>query len=191
MGTSLVYNPASFSIAHFFFRSRAFATSLGSTAGSVGGTVFPLMLRHLFPLVGFTWAIRILGLVAAGLLLLSTLLVRSRLPAKRGQSIWPDLRIFANPTFALMTAGVFLIELALFVTQAYISSYAIHEGVNRRFSYELLSIMNASSFLSRLLSGWTADRAGRFNVVRFSLIAFLPSLFSDLFNLLTPFLRLS
>lgn len=79
--------------------------------------------------------------------------------------MWPDFRIFGDVTFALTTAGVFFIEWGLFVPLSFISSYALANGVNTTFSYQLLAILNAGSVFGRAVPGYVADRLGRFNTM--------------------------
>ncbi|KAL8654754.1 MAG: hypothetical protein Q9226_003302, partial [Calogaya cf. arnoldii] len=165
VGTSLIFTPAVGSIAHFFCRRRGAATGLAATGGSFGGIIFPLMLEALFPKVGFAWSVRLLALIFLVLLIVANLLIRTRLPPKVGGNMWPDFRIFRDVTFALTTAGVFFIEWGLFVPLSFISSYALANGVNTTFSYQILAILNASSVFGRAMPGYVADRLGRFNTM--------------------------
>ena len=165
IGTSLIFTPAVSSISHFFLKSRAAATGLATTGGSIGGIIFPLMLQRLFPFLGYKWAVRVMALIFLILLLIANLLIRSRLPPKIGGNVWPDLRIFKNTTFALTTAGVFFVEWGLFVPLSYISSYALANGISLTLSYQLLAIVNAGSFFGRWVPGYVADRLGRFNTI--------------------------
>ena len=147
-------------------KRRGAAVGLATTGGSLGGVVFPLMLEALFPRFGWTWSIRILALIFLVLVLAANLLIRSRLPPRRGGSLWPDLRIFRRLDFAVTTAGVFFMEWGLFVPLAYVSSWATHVGVgNPAFAFQLLAIFNAASFFGRWLPGYVADRWGRFNTL--------------------------
>ncbi|MCJ1378914.1 hypothetical protein MMC17_002013 [Xylographa soralifera] len=165
LGTSLLFTPAMSSIGHFFKVSRGNASGLAATGGSVGGIMFPLLLQHLFDSVGFAWATRIMGFILLFLVILANLFIRSRLPPKAGGSVWPDPMIFKDKVFALTTAGVFFIEWALFIPISYITSYALHVGINSTFSYQLLAILNVGSFFGRWLPGYVADRWGRFNTM--------------------------
>ncbi|KAI4165900.1 MAG: hypothetical protein LQ342_000331 [Letrouitia transgressa] len=165
LGTSLIFTPAIGAIAHFFYHSRGKATGFAAAGGSLGGVIFPLALQALFPRLGFAWSVRLLALVFLVLLLTAILLIRTRLPPKVGGTVWPDFRIFAQPVFALTTAGVFFIEWGLFVPLAFISSYALANGVSPTFSYQLLAVLNAGSVLGRACPGFIADRLGRFNAM--------------------------
>jgi MFS family permease len=142
---------------------------LATTGGSVSGIIIPLMLQRLFPEVGFRWATRVLAFVFLSLLVIANLLIRSNpkiRPAKNiKQNLWPDFRIYKHKVFALTTAGVFMIEWALFIPLSYISSYALAHDVSPAFSYQLLSIVNAGSFFGRWAPGYMADKFGRFNTM--------------------------
>ena len=169
LGTALIFTPAVASIAHFFLIKRAAATGLAATGGSFGGIVYPLMLQKLFPEVGFRWAVRILALIFLVQLTVANILLRSRLPpppkGSQAASIWPDWKIYKNITFCLTTAGTFFVEWALFVPLSYLTAYALKEGVDLAFSYQILAILNAGSFLGRWLPGIFADKFGRFNAM--------------------------
>lgn len=166
---SLIFTPAIGAIAHFFSRRRAAMVGLATTGGSVSGIIIPLMLQRLFPEVGFRWATRVLAFVFLFLLVIANLLIRSNpkiQPAKNiKQNLWPDFRVYKHKVFALTTAGVFMIEWALFIPLSYISSYAFAHNVSPTFSYQLLSILNAGSFFGRWAPGYMADKFGRFNIM--------------------------
>lgn len=148
---------------HFFQARRGFATGIASTAGSLGGVIFPLMLQSLFTRVGWAWAIRVLGFLCLALTVAANFLIRSRLPPKEGASVHPDPRIFLNKAFALTTAAVFFLEFALFIPLTYISSYALAQGFSDAFSFQMVTLLNAGSVFGRIVPGYYADIIGPFN----------------------------
>jgi Na+/melibiose symporter-like transporter len=159
-------------ISHFFLVRRGYATGIAMTAGSVGGIIFPLMLQRLFPLVGFAWATRIVGLILVVLLGFTNLLVRSRLPRKPAanlRSVSPDLTVFKDLPFTFVTVGIFLMEWGLFIPLTYITTYAVAHGHSSSFSFKILSILNAGSFLGRFSAGLVADMIGRLNTLILSI----------------------
>ncbi|KAL8796998.1 MAG: hypothetical protein Q9195_000769 [Heterodermia aff. obscurata] len=166
----IAFSTAIASVAHFFRARRAIATGIAATGGSVGGIVFPLMLQTLFPRIGFRYTTLIMALMVFFLLLLANILIRSRLPPRRGGSVLPDFRIFKDMVFTLTTLGVFFVEWGVFVPISYISSYALQNGVSPTFSYQLLAIVNAGSFFGRWLPGYGADKLGRFNMMILTVI---------------------
>jgi MFS family permease len=72
------------SVASTYFdpNRRSFAIGLILSGSATGGMIFPIMLNRLFNIVGFGWAVRCFGLMAAVLLLLAEKLLKKRLPPK-------------------------------------------------------------------------------------------------------------
>ena len=99
------------------------------------------------------------------MLIIGNVLLRSRLPPKRGCSVWPDITIFKSLPFALTTAAVFFIEWGLFIPINYLTSYALAQGFSTAFSYDVISVFFAGSFFGRLVPGYVADKIGRFNTL--------------------------
>lgn len=169
-GTSLLFTPSIAAVGHYFFERRGLATGIASTAGSLGGVVFPLMLQSLFVKVGWGWAIRILAFICITLAIAGNFLIRSRLPPAAGESPHPNFRIFKNTPFLLTTVAVFFVEFALFIPLTYISSYAISKGFTEDFALRLPTILNTGSFVGRILPGYYADKIGPFNANMISVI---------------------
>ncbi|KAI9725693.1 MAG: hypothetical protein M1828_002978 [Chrysothrix sp. TS-e1954] len=171
-GTTLIFTPAIAVLGHWFNKRRGLATGLAATGGACGGVIFPLMLQSLFPKIGWAWATRLMGFIFLLMVTTGVFLVRSRLPSRKGsQTTWrdvlPDFRIFLDGTgaMALSTAGLFFIEWGLFIPLTYLTSYAIRNGVEPTFAYQLIAIFNGSSFFGRFIPGYAADKLGRFNTL--------------------------
>lgn len=179
LGGALLNSPAYGTIAHFFNERRGFATGIATTAGGIGGIVFPIMLQKLLPRLGFAWSTRILGFILLGVAVPSNLWIRTRLPPRKHinnpiehhswrtkiASVLPDFRVFRDKRFALAATGIFFMEWGLFIPITFIVSYAAAHGKNATSSYTLLSLLNAGSVGGRFLPGLMADRFGRFNVI--------------------------
>lgn len=58
-----------------------------------------------------------------------------------------------------------MIDLAVVLPPAYLTSYALHHGFSSTLSYQLLAFLNATTVIGRGLPGFIADRWGRFNVM--------------------------
>ena len=163
----MVSSPAIASIGHFFDKRRAFASGIACCGGSFGGIIFPLMLSSLYTSVGFGWATRALGFLFLVLLIVANILIRSRLPSRplSYAKIVPDPNIFKDLTFLTVTIAIFLVDLGLFIPLNYLISFALFTGVEPALSYQLMAILNASSFFGRWAPGLLADRIGRFNTM--------------------------
>lgn len=68
LGMGLFFSPSVSTLSHHFQRSkyRTVAYGLQATGSSLGGIVYPIMLRALIPRLGFAWAMRVLGFVVLG-----------------------------------------------------------------------------------------------------------------------------
>jgi MFS family permease len=171
IGTSLIFTPALSAVGHFFLQKRGNATGIAAVGGSVGGIIFPLALQRLFPMVGFAWATRIIGFVVIFCCIVAVILISSRLPPKPGQRVMPDLGILRDPSYLLVTLGIYFMEWALFVPITYLSSFATSTGaMTPAFSYQLIAILNAGSCIGRWAPGYVADKLGRFNSMIGSLV---------------------
>ncbi|KAF3050793.1 hypothetical protein E8E11_010781 [Didymella keratinophila] len=167
VGTSLVVTPATTAIGHFFMTARGYATGIACTGGSVGGVIFPLMLEALLPR-GWAWATRIQGFVFLVLLVIANLLIRVRLePTANAKLVsLPNLRLFKQADFLIVTIAAFFLEWGLFVPVTYLTSYCVNSGAfSSSVAYQIIAIYNGTSTIGRWLSGWLADKLGVYNVM--------------------------
>lgn len=172
LGGALLNVPSYACIGEFFDRRRALATGIAVTSDSVGGIVIPLMLQHLLPRIGFAWSTRVLGFLFLAMTVPANLFIKTRVPrATKAPSVIPDLSAFKNLSFALCTAGVFLMEWALFVPLTYITSYVTTHGQKVSFGFTILALLNAGSFFGRWVPGLFADHYGRFNTIMITIAA--------------------
>ncbi|KAM3162969.1 hypothetical protein ACU8KH_03236 [Lachancea thermotolerans] len=172
------------SVSTWFNRRRAHATAIASIGGSIGGIVFPIMLRKLYSEVGYAWAIRTLAFIITACLVLSTVLTREnaavmkyqreKLPWRKTLQIYVryslDLGSLKDCKFLFCTLGCCFAENGLIVTTTYFPSYAISKGVPESTSYALIAIINGCGILGRC-SGYIADRfTGRFMIITICLL---------------------
>uniref|UniRef100_A0A8H7N4Z6 Major facilitator superfamily (MFS) profile domain-containing protein n=1 Tax=Bionectria ochroleuca TaxID=29856 RepID=A0A8H7N4Z6_BIOOC len=169
-GTSLLFCPSIAAVGHFFKARRSLATSISSTAGGLGGVIFPLMLSSLFDSIGYAWATRAVALICLCCGSIAVFTIESRLAPAKNARAHPEFRIFRRTDFVLITAGIFLFEFSLFIPLGFISSYALHHGFGLDFSYNLVPILNAASIAGRILPGYYADLVGPLNMNVFALI---------------------
>lgn len=176
IGSSMLLTPSLAAIGHFFDKRRGFATGIAMTGPSIGGVMFPLIFRAAYPDLGFAWATRILGFTLICFFVIANYFLKARLPPQARKvtlrSILPDFKIFldGDGSLALATAGLFLMELGLFIPIGYLTSYCISQGISEAFSYNIIAILNASSVPGRFLPGFVADKIGRYNTMTFFLL---------------------
>ncbi|KAK0713975.1 major facilitator superfamily domain-containing protein, partial [Lasiosphaeria miniovina] len=137
-GAALCCTVALSVLAHWFDRRRGLAAGIVFVGSSVGGIVFPLVLRATLEPLGWAWSMRILALVVAVLLCLGNLLIRGRIKGKKGSGA-VDFRCFRDWRFVWTTVGT------------------------RRLTCSL-ELLRGSGF-GRLTAGAISDRIGRFNTM--------------------------
>jgi len=74
------------------------------------------------------------------------------------------LALVKNPVFLCLSGGLSIANLGLFVPFFFISSYAIHMGIDTQTAFYLISAINSASLVGRVLPGYLADRFGHYNV---------------------------
>ncbi|KAI0688204.1 monocarboxylate permease [Cerioporus squamosus] len=166
IGIALMFNPSVAVMSHWFRRRRASAIGVVLSGGAVGGVVFPIMLQHLIPRIGFGWATRVLAFLIMVCFVVACLTIRTRLPLS-GRISWRtaiDLRGFRDVRYVLATVAGFLLFYALFIPYVYIQIYADFRGVSPNISNYLLAILNAMNIPSRVLPGILADRYGALKI---------------------------
>lgn len=168
-------------------RRRGLAMGASLTGASSGGIVYPLMLRYLFPAVGWAWSMRIVALLKAVLIIGGLLcylpLFRGRIqlqgkkeaatptiPSRKGLAKFVDLTAFLSPAFATLAVGFFFLEYALFAVSGILPTFAAFAGFSPESGYTLIAIMNTCQVPGRVLPGLLADRVGHFDVFLLSII---------------------
>lgn len=177
-GTGLLMTALVSTVATWFLRRRATATSMATTGGSVGGIIFPIMLRKLYVEIGFEWAIRVLGFICLACMICSIMLTREKMKpvtesfeSKTMLIKWYmtssfNISYFLDMKFVFVTLGAALAESSLTTAATYLASYSIARGNSENVAYTMLTAYNAAGILGRYIPGYVADKyLGRFNVM--------------------------
>ena len=94
----------------YFRKRRAIAGGLAIAGSSLGGVIFPIMVTHLLPKIGFSWTMRTCAFLILGLLLITNMTISSNLqhspqPFKVGNYLRP----LRETNFQLMCIGSFFL----------------------------------------------------------------------------------
>ncbi|KAJ4861331.1 major facilitator superfamily domain-containing protein [Trichoderma breve] len=129
------------------------------------GIIFPIALRHLIPMIGFGWAVRVMGFIVLFMLMLPLSISKQRLPANK-RRILIDFKSLGQIEFGLYCLSIFLAFLGFFTFYTFIESWAIATQLNTDgvAPYYILTITNASSSFGRILPNYTADKIGPLNI---------------------------
>jgi MFS family permease len=163
-------------VAHWFKQRRGLTQGIAMCGSSFGGLTIPLALRNTLPKYGYQWSIRILAFVFLVCLMVGNLLMRARFPPSRSarkKSII-SLSVFADLRFSLLAVSVFCFEMVLFGSLGMVPTYAsISSNYPQSTGFYLIAVLNGASSIGRLASGYTSDKAGRFNTLLASAVVVL------------------
>ncbi|KAF5253223.1 hypothetical protein FANTH_1819 [Fusarium anthophilum] len=151
-------------LGQWFMQNRGLATGLATTAGGIGGLCYPLAFSHLSRRIGFPWTIRCFALITFLCFLASLPLLKTRLPANPTSRLVLDWKGFKDARFTLTMMAIFILDWAVLVPPAYITTYTSFHELHD-LSPNILAILNSASTLGRCLPGIVADKLGRFNVM--------------------------
>ncbi|SCU83577.1 LADA_0C12288g1_1 [Lachancea dasiensis] len=178
VATGVLTTPLIGCIATWFSRKRGMAASVAAMGGSLGGVIFPLMLKNLYGEVGFPWAIRILALVCLVLLVFACTFARERSkPVAKPFNSRTDMfrfyvtgalnvRYFLDRKYLLTTLAFSLSENSIMAVNTYIASYAIARGHSESEAFTIVTVSNAVQMIGRYIPGYISDKySGRFNTV--------------------------
>ena len=168
LSSGFLFTPATSVISHYFMKKRGAALGLAVVGSSIGGVVFPLLLKNAFAskTLGFGWGVRIAGLGNLFFLTIACILIKERLPARRGPFF--VLGAFLQPSYSLLIAGIFFLFWGLFVPFFFVASYAIVKvRMSSNMAFYLLAILNGTSVFGRTICGASADKLGWFNMLTF------------------------
>ncbi|RDW59587.1 hypothetical protein BP6252_12674 [Coleophoma cylindrospora] len=165
IGISLIMLPAIVVISQHFTRHRGLSLGIIVSGSSLGGVIWPIILRQLLTRIGFGWTVRTVAFIQLPLLLTCCLTIRA--PKSHGpkEKLALNFRCVLDPTLILLAIGLFFVYLGLFTLFFYITSYATSLGLDDNLAYYLISILNAASLFGRILPGLLADRIGAYNVM--------------------------
>ncbi|GIC85399.1 putative MFS monocarboxylate transporter [Aspergillus udagawae] len=152
-------------LSHWFNRRRALASGICMGGSSAGGAIIPLLLRKLFPQLGWTWAIRTIAFMAVGCYTAGIILVKGRLPTGHRSRATVDFGAFRSPRLCFLAVAVFSFEFIIFGCAALLPTYVRYAGFSLDAQFYSLTLLNSMSFLGRVLPGLAADQLGRFNIL--------------------------
>ncbi|KAJ7108854.1 MFS general substrate transporter [Mycena crocata] len=167
IGLGATFVPSISITVHHFSKRRGLASGVALSGSSVGATVFPIMLNHLIPKIGFPGAVRATGYIVMGCLIAGNALMRTRLPprSQRPNAVSPDIKsFFTDAAYMWAVLGALLSSIGFYFPLIYIQLYAVQHSVGAELAFYSIAILNGSSTFGRVIGNHLADIYGPFNV---------------------------
>ncbi|KAK4890747.1 hypothetical protein LTR27_010566 [Elasticomyces elasticus] len=166
-------------VSTWFIDTKSFAVGFVACGASVGGAVISTMARYLNQSMGFNNASNCVAALVTGMSVLTIFICRpnpehphNKSTKWRFSTFW-DNSAFHNACFNWLSAAIFFIFLGFYPVFFNLEDWAANMGVafsttqrpldispNALETFALLSFMNGSSFIGRLVSAGLSDHLG-------------------------------
>jgi len=162
LGMGMIYLPTMGVIAHHFQKKRVVVMGFVVAGASIGGVIHPIMLNKLFHgSVGFEKGVRASAGLNLGLVVISILLMRTRLPPRNTGGLGPAVKKFARDLpYLFAVFGSFLVVTGIFFPVFFLQLYSVTQGVNSNISFYTLAILNALNAIGRFVPSYVAQKVG-------------------------------
>lgn len=173
---AMICVPATVVLPQWFLKKRAVAMGLSLLGTGLGGVVYGLAANKMIQTQGNTrLALRVLAITCAVSVLVSTALVKERIPKKSvGFKSWRLIKEqfktmftidLVKKPFVLLIAVWFSFALLGYIIMVFtMSPYAIARGMSAHDASTLTAILNAAQSVGRPCMGLAGDKFGRTNV---------------------------
>ncbi|KAJ7127972.1 MFS general substrate transporter [Mycena epipterygia] len=165
IGLGITFVPAASVVVHHFAKRRGLALGVALSGAAVGSTIFPLIINHLLPRIGFPQTVRATGYVILGTVVGGNALMRTRYPgSKRTGGFGIMKSFFTDPPYMWTVAGAALASVGFFFPLIFIQLYATQHSVDKNLAFYSLAILNGTSIFGRVAGNYLADLYGPLNV---------------------------
>ena len=164
LGCSATFGPLMADISHWFSRRRGIAVAIAASGNYLAGTIWPPVVQHFIASDGWRSTHNGIGLFLLAAMLPIILLLRRRIREHHSDAAGaPRLQVAPVSPAALQTllciAGVACC-VAMSMPQVHLVAYCGDLGYGPARGAEMLSLMLGFGIVSRVGSGYIADRIG-------------------------------
>jgi MFS family permease len=166
LSSSATFGPLMAEASHWFDRYRGLAVAIAASGNYIGGTIWPPLVN--FGMQSFGWRTThiAIGIFTAIAMMLALALLRMLMGAatRRSHVNAPpprvDLRLSTNALTAILSLAAIACCVAMSMPQVHIVAYCGDLGYGVARGAEMLSLMLGFGIISRIGSGFLADRIG-------------------------------
>lgn len=164
LGSSSTFGPLIADISHWFERRRGVAVAVAACGNYLAGALWPLAMQPMLAAGGWRETYLIIGIVCLATMIPLAAMLSRRAPDRHSASSPPmpikDIGLSPGAIQALLVAAGLGCCVAMSMPQVHIVAYCADLGYGVARGAEMLSLMLATGIVSRLVSGFLADRIG-------------------------------
>jgi MFS family permease len=165
-GASAGFGPLMADMSRWFERRRGIAVAIVSSGNYLSGTIWPPVLQHAIAAEGWRLTYVAIGIVCVLTILPLLLTMRRSTPAHAVETVAmiagreQALGISPNALMMLLCVAGFACCVAMSMPQVHIVAYCSDLGYGVARGAEMLALMLGFGIVSRIASGFVADRIG-------------------------------
>ncbi|MBJ7405349.1 MAG: MFS transporter [Bradyrhizobium sp.] len=166
LGTSATFAPLMAEVSHWFERYRGLAVTIVASGNYVAGTIWPPLVNWGTQEIGWRYTHIGIAIVCVGLMTALVLVLRAQMGSNtvhdHANAPPPrvDLRLSTNTLTVLLSIASIACCVAMAMPQVHIVAYCGDLGYGVARGAEMLSLMMACGIISRIGSGYLADKIG-------------------------------
>jgi predicted MFS family arabinose efflux permease len=166
LSSSATFGPLMAEASHWFARYRGLAVAIAASGNYVGGTIWPPLVNWGMEQAGWRTTHIAIGIFTAVAMTLALILLRLLMgvQTRRSHVYAPpprlDLRLSTNVLTAFLSLASIACCVAMAMPQVHIVAYCGDLGYGVARGAEMLSLMLGFGIISRIGSGFLADRIG-------------------------------
>jgi MFS family permease len=166
LGTSATFAPLMAEVSHWFERYRGLAVTIVASGNYVAGTVWPPLVNYGVQEIGWRWSHIAIGIFCAVTMSILLVVLRAIMGSggARDHANAPppqvDLNLSTNALTVLLCIASISCCVAMAMPQVHIVSYCGDLGYGVARGAEMLSMMMGFGIISRIGSGFLADKIG-------------------------------
>lgn len=166
LGSSATFGPMVADVSLWFVRRRGIAVAIVASGNYLSGTLWPPLLQYAIETVGWRQAHVGIGVLCIVTMLPLTLALRRRSPVEDGgipagaHGLSGAVRMSPSALQALLVVAGLSCCIAMSMPQVHIVAYCGDLGYGAQRGAEMLSIMLGLGVVSRVGSGFIADKIG-------------------------------
>jgi MFS family permease len=167
LGGAATFGPIVADTSHWFTRRRGIAVAIAASGNYLAGTVWPPFVQHFVQTIGWRQTHIGIGILCAVTMIPLALALWRRPPAHRLSSTAPSgasaattLGLSPGALQVLLSIAGFACCVAMSMPQVHIVAYCADLGYGVARGAEMLSLMLGLGIVSRVGTGYIADRVG-------------------------------
>ncbi len=165
-GASATFAPLMAEASHWFVRRRGIAVAIAASGNYVGGAFWPPLIER--GIAHFGWQATHIAIGVFCAVAMTTLVLILRWGMRGSQRLLPegelrprvDIRLSTNPLTIVLALASFSCCVAMAMPQVHIVAYCGDLGYGVARGAEMLGLMLGLGIISRIGSGFVADRLG-------------------------------